>query len=236
VSIPSRVVAGILAGEEDRHGGLPLLLVLLTMVSGLLDAVSYLRLDHVFVANMTGNVVFLGLAAADARELSIAGTLAAIMGFVAGALAGGRLGARLGRHRGRLLAAACLGNVVLEGAAMIVVSAAPLDPAGTMARYLLILLLSLPMGLQNATAHRLGVRDLNTTVLTVTLAALTADSRLAGGAGPRHIRRAAAVVAMLLGAALGGLLIFHVGVVAVLGLAAALTAATGIAAWRLAPP
>ena len=159
MSISARVIAGILAGEEDRHGALPLLLVLLTMVSGLLDAVSYLRLDHVFVANMTGNIVFLGLAAADARELSIAGTLAAIAGFVAGALAGGRLGARLSRHRGCLLAAACMGNVVLEGAAMMVLWAAPLDPSGTTVRYLLILLLASPMGLQNATAHRLGVRD-----------------------------------------------------------------------------
>ena len=35
-------------------------LLTLTFVTGLVDAVSYLRLGHVFVANMTGNVVFLG--------------------------------------------------------------------------------------------------------------------------------------------------------------------------------
>jgi uncharacterized membrane protein YoaK (UPF0700 family) len=35
----------------------------LTVVTGLVDAVSYLRLGRVFVANMTGNVVFLGLSA-----------------------------------------------------------------------------------------------------------------------------------------------------------------------------
>jgi uncharacterized membrane protein YoaK (UPF0700 family) len=233
MSIPVRVIAGILAGEEQQHGPLPLLLVLLTMVSGLLDAVSYLALDHVFVANMTGNIVFLGLAAADARELSIAGSLIATAGFVAGAISGGRLGARLNRHRGRLLAAACLGNVVLLGASLAAVSTTP--PGATL-RYLLIPLLAFPMGLQNATAYRLGVRDLNTTVLTVTLAALAADSRLAGGDQPRHVRRAAAVIAMLLGAAVGAFLIFRLGVAAALTLATALTAATGIAAWRLPPP
>jgi hypothetical protein len=45
---------------HDRHGPLPPLLVLLTVVTGLVDASSYLVLGHVFVANMTGNVVFAG--------------------------------------------------------------------------------------------------------------------------------------------------------------------------------
>jgi len=38
-------------------------LLALTAVTGLVDAVSYLRLGRVFVANMTGNVVFLGSSA-----------------------------------------------------------------------------------------------------------------------------------------------------------------------------
>ena len=52
------------AGSE--HGPLSALLVTLTVVTGLVDAVSYLALGHVFVANMTGNVVFLGFALAGA--------------------------------------------------------------------------------------------------------------------------------------------------------------------------
>jgi hypothetical protein len=50
----------------ERHGPLPPLLLTLTVVTGLVDAVSYLGLGHVFVANMTGNVVFLGFALAGA--------------------------------------------------------------------------------------------------------------------------------------------------------------------------
>jgi uncharacterized membrane protein YoaK (UPF0700 family) len=90
------------------------------------------------------------------------------------------------------------------------------------------------MGLQNAAARRLGVPDLTTTVLTMTLTAFAADSTLAGGGNPRPGRRVLAVAAMLLGAATGAfLLLFHGGAGAVLALALALLAATGAAAWRL---
>src|SRR5204862_2147685 len=84
---------------------LPLLLGL-TVVTGLVDAVSYLTLGHVFVANMTGNVVFLGFALAGASGFSIAASLVALAAFALGAMAGGHLNSRLGAHRGRLLAAA----------------------------------------------------------------------------------------------------------------------------------
>src|SRR5258708_6806272 len=76
----------------------------LTVVTGLVDAVSYLKLGHVFVANMTGNVVFLGFAAAGASEHSVAPSLIAIGAFLVGAIAGGRLGSSTGGHRGRFLA------------------------------------------------------------------------------------------------------------------------------------
>ncbi|GAA4955443.1 hypothetical protein GCM10023238_22610 [Streptomyces heliomycini] len=41
-------------------------MLVLTVVTGLIDAVSYMALGRVFVANMTGNVVFLGFALAGA--------------------------------------------------------------------------------------------------------------------------------------------------------------------------
>src|SRR5215813_10564145 len=91
--------------RDPRNGPLPLLLILLTIVTGLVDAVSYLALGHVFVANMTGNVVFLGFAVADAEDFSVPASLTAIAAFLFGALAGGRLSAWHGAHRGRLLAA-----------------------------------------------------------------------------------------------------------------------------------
>jgi len=56
----------IVPPAEDPHGPLSPLLLGLTVVTGLVDAFSYLVLGHVFVANMTGNVVFLGFALAGA--------------------------------------------------------------------------------------------------------------------------------------------------------------------------
>src|ERR1700684_620894 len=87
------------------HGPLPPILVSMTVVTGLVDAFSYLTLGHVFVANMTGNVVFLGFALAGAPGFSIAASAVAIVAFGCGALAGGGIGVRLGHHRGRLFTA-----------------------------------------------------------------------------------------------------------------------------------
>jgi len=216
---------------DDKHGPLPLLLLLLTVVTGLVDAVSYLALGRVFVANMTGNVVFLGFAVVDARDFSIPTSGAAIAAFLAGGLAGGRLGVLMGRHRGRHLAVATSIQIVLVGAAL-VVSMSPLDPNGEMFLYALIVLLALTMGLQNATARRLGVPNLTTTVLTLTLTALAADSSLAGGKQSQVGRKLASAGAMFMGAALGAVLVSQSGVGAALAFAWALLALTGVAAYQ----
>ena len=81
---------------EVKHGPLPPLLVAMTLVTGLVDAFSYLVLGHVFVANMTGNVVFLAFALAGASGFSILASLVALFSFVLGSLGGGLLGSRLG--------------------------------------------------------------------------------------------------------------------------------------------
>src|SRR5882757_148369 len=112
---------------RSEHGPLPPLLLGLTLVTGLVDAFSYLLLGHVFVANMTGNVVFLGFAIAGAPGFSIPASLVALGSFLVGALLGGKASSRLGHHRGRLLAATTAFQVFLL-AASAVVAAASGDP------------------------------------------------------------------------------------------------------------
>src|ERR1700742_1529616 len=73
-------------------------LLALTVVTGLVDSVSYLRLGRVFVANMTGNVVFLGFSAAPHSGLSPGASLVAIAGFLVGGFLGGRLAVALARR------------------------------------------------------------------------------------------------------------------------------------------
>jgi uncharacterized membrane protein YoaK (UPF0700 family) len=213
--------------RDEQHGPLPLLLLCLTIVTGLIDAVSYLKLGHVFVANMTGNVVFMGFAVAGTTEFSIAAAIVAIAAFLLGALAGGRLGTACAQHRGKYLAITTYINIALVCSALVVSILSP-DTASELAHYALIVLLAITMGLQNATARRLGVPDLTTTVLTLTLTGFAADSTLAGGKSPNRGRRLMATIAMFAGAAVGALLIFNVGVSAALALAVLLLAMTGL--------
>ena len=162
---------------------------------------------------MTGNVVFLGFAAAGAGGLSVPGSLLALAFFLGGGLAAGRLAGRLGDDRRRGLRAAVTVELVLSAVAVGVAAFAG-QHLGSGSRYALIGLLALAMGVQNATARRLAVADLTTTVLTLTLTGIAADSWLGGGSGARTVRRVLAVVAMLLGAILGALLLLRVAPVA----------------------
>jgi uncharacterized membrane protein YoaK (UPF0700 family) len=75
------------------------------------------------------------------------------------------------------------------------------------------------MGIQNATARSLAVPDLTTTVLTLTLTGLSADSALGSGKRTAPWRRIASVSAMLAGALVGAALVLHVSATAAIGLA-----------------
>jgi len=108
---------------ERPHGPLPVLLIGLTVVTGLVDAFSYLSLAHVFVANMTGNVVFLGFGLAGVGDISIVASLLAILAFALGAIIGGRWALGRAPHRGRLLAAATAPQAGLVIVAAIVTEA-----------------------------------------------------------------------------------------------------------------
>jgi uncharacterized membrane protein YoaK (UPF0700 family) len=211
----------------DRHGPLAPMMVALTVVTGLVDAASYLKLGHVFVANMTGNVVFLGFALAGASGLSTAASLVAIGAFLIGAFGGGWLGGRNAAHRGRVLraASAAQGPVMLVALLLALSAAEPLDRD---VRYALIALLALAMGVQNASAQRIAVPDLTTTVLTRTLTGLASEAGLIGGGGSKLGRRIVAVGAMLLGALAGGLLALNVSVAAALGVALGIVLAVGL--------
>jgi uncharacterized membrane protein YoaK (UPF0700 family) len=204
------------------------LLLSLTVVTGVVDAVSYLALGHVFVANMTGNVVFLGFALVGAPGLRVPPSLVALAAFLAGAVVGGRLANRVGAHRGRHLTLATSISALLVLAAFLV-GLLTSDPGGGAARYLLIVLLGFAMGVQNATSRRLAVPDATTTVLTLTLTGLAADSILAGGTNPRPWRRLSSVLCMFAGALVGAAIVLHAGSPHT-GVAIALALATAVLA------
>ncbi|MCX5230005.1 YoaK family protein [Streptomyces sp. NBC_00233] len=218
--------------KGDPHGPLPPLMLTLTMVTGLVDAVSYLGLGQVFVANMTGNVALLGFAVAGAEGLSAPATLVSLASFLVGAVAGGRFGTRFAAHRGRLLASALALQAALVAAALVIALVAH-DKVGAPGRYALIVALGLAMGMQTAVARRIGVPDLTTTVLTQTLTGLASDSARTGGDAPRPGRRVLSVLAMVLGALVGALLL-DAGLEVVLGAALALLVVAAAVTRRLA--
>ncbi|MGO8871474.1 MAG: YoaK family protein [Acidimicrobiales bacterium] len=193
----------------DRHGPLQPLLLVLTVVTGLIDAFSYLVLGHVFVANMTGNVVFLAFALVGAKGFSIAASALALGAFVLGAVGSGRVVAHLHAGRGRMLAVSTACEALLVAAALAVGWTAA-QPGSGAARYVLVLLLGGAAGMQNGTARKLAVPDLTTTVLTMTITGAAFDSRLAGGSGSRVGRRGLSAGAMFVGALIGASLVLHV--------------------------
>jgi uncharacterized membrane protein YoaK (UPF0700 family) len=210
-------------GTDSLRHPLTRTLLVLTLSTGVIDAACYLGLGRVFAANMTGNVVLLGFGIAGSTGLPVVAPLVSLLAFLAGAVVGGRMGARLAPKEAQLSRAMLIevGLIALATALAIVFDITPDRFSGD----LIIGMLAFAMGLRNATVRRLKVADLSTTVLTMTLTGLAAESQPAGGSGKGNWRRSAAVVSMLIGAIVGALLV-KTDLALVLLAAAALALAT----------
>ena len=208
-------------------------LAALTIVSGLLDAVSFLGLGHVFIANMTGNVVLVGFAAAGAPGFSVAASLCALGFFLGGAVVGGRIAQRVQPQRTLLLIVMVM-EAACTAAAAVVAGTVPAIAIGW-PRFTVIALLALGVGTRNAAVRRIGVRDMSTTVLTTTLTGLAAESWLAGGANPHARYRLTSVFSQFGGALVGAVLVLHAGAVWALAVAAGIVVCAAAFFYREAP-
>jgi uncharacterized membrane protein YoaK (UPF0700 family) len=201
--------------------------VILTGVTGLVDAATVLALGKVFAANMTGNVVFLGFALAGVEGFDAGLFIVALLAFAFGAVAAGRITLA---HAERSTGAWLRKTAVVE-AALLAISAALCfgsafhDPLPMPVVYTVLALTSLAMGLRNAAVRSLKVPDMSTTVLTLTVTGLASDSPLGSGGNANWGRRTASILAMLIGAALGALLVVSFGASMPLALAAIVTTA-----------
>ncbi|OBJ57362.1 YoaK family protein [Mycobacterium sp. 1423905.2] len=207
-------------------------LLLLTFSTGLADAISVLVLGHVFVANMTGNVIFLGFWFAPKTTIDLTAAVVAFPTFVTGTILGGRLVRRYAAHTRRWLTTA----LATEVSALVTLSI--LAGAGVLhyhdnTKLILIGGMAIAYGLQHSTARQFGIQELTTTVLTSTIVGLGVDSRLAGGTGQREKLRYSVVVTMCAGAVVGAT-ITRVAVAPVLALAA-LVVATSMLIFRFGP-
>jgi uncharacterized membrane protein YoaK (UPF0700 family) len=212
---------------------IPYALLGMTAVTGLVDAISFLSLGRVFTANMTGNIVLLAFATAHVSGLSIARSSTALLAFLLGAVLGGRVMARTSADSQIRFAVQAF---LLEGAFLFAASLCgfgyrsdlldnPFQP------FALIALTALAMGTRNAAVRKLAIPDLTTTVLTLTITGIGADSSLAKGDNTRLARRLESIAAMFLGAALGAVVI-HYSISAALWLATTISVVCSAALFR----
>ncbi|MBT2575223.1 DUF1275 domain-containing protein [Bacillus sp. ISL-51] len=182
-------------------------LLLLCMTAGIVDVIGYLSLGHVFTANMTGNIVLLGLAIGNSLQLTVLKSLASLIGFILGVIAAAAL---VGNKQKAFWPPAVTAALAIEGAVLLLFALFSYFFAGDVSVYVLIVLLSFAMGMQTTAARKLGVAGISTTVLTGTLANFFED--LTGRfykAGDRRrftrdaVLRALALVLYCFGAVIG---------------------------------
>jgi len=150
--------------EKPWSDLLRITLLLLTCTAGMIDGTSYLLLDQVFPANMTGNTVLLALRASGAHSGPVIGNLIALLGFCAGAA----LGSFTHQEKHPLVLRKVTRTLVVE---LSLLSAAALLRQFTGNSYPmpLIALLSVGMGLQAAVAGRIAISGVSSVAITNTL-------------------------------------------------------------------
>jgi uncharacterized membrane protein YoaK (UPF0700 family) len=194
------------------------LLLALTAAAGWVDALSYSALGHVFTANMTGNLVLLGLAVGSAQAGGAVRSVVALAGFAAGALLASALTRDAAGDWPRRVTAA----LAVEAAALVAFAA--LWRAGTSVEAL-IALSAVGMGIQSAAVRRLAVAGVATTFVTGTLTSL-----MAGLAALRPdtgwARQAAVLAALLAGAVVAAVAWTRTPGIAPVGPAVLVTAVT----------
>jgi uncharacterized membrane protein YoaK (UPF0700 family) len=179
-------------------------------VAGATDALSYLGLGQVFTANMTGNLVLLGVGAGRGGGAEVGRAAAAFLAFAVGVALSTRLVARPERQElwPREVTLALCVVLVAELAFLIGWELADAHPTGT-GRLALIGASGLAMGTQSAGVRSLELSGISTTYVTGTLTALLGELAALASPGVSALRRAGVLVGLLAGAVGEALLLIH---------------------------
>ncbi|GGV99145.1 membrane protein [Streptomyces narbonensis] len=214
----------------------PKVLVALTAVTGIVDAVAFLGLGQIFTAFMTGNILFLGFALAGGEGLAPLASFTALAAFAVGAVASSRLGVAWGgRPRRWIFTSAVVAAALLVTGALAALGLPSVVGEPSPRHYAVIASTALAMGVRSATMWRLG-GVLNTTLVTGTLVTWIRYSALGSGPGdPYQLYRLAGLAAVLTGAAIGTVLLQVSITVALLVAAAGVLGGMGGYAARLTP-
>lgn len=149
-----------------------ILLVVLPLTTGAIDAVTFVRLGKVFSSVITGNLALLGIAAGHREAMLAQDAGLALVGFAVGVMLGGLIAGTPEPGQGAWPARVSYALAVETGLLAAFSGewlATGGHPAGA-SRVALLLLAAAAMGLQSAAVRRLG--QISTTYLTSTLTAL----------------------------------------------------------------
>lgn len=127
----------------------------LTVIAGIADAVGYITMGGVFAANMTGNTVLAGIAAAQRNYADAWRHLAPLLAFFVGALLS-RLLLRLSHKP--------TAGLLVEAALLAVVAVLPFGPETA------VMIIALAMGVQASAITHFSGNAVSTVVVTSTLA------------------------------------------------------------------
>ena len=174
---------------------------LLTSICGIIDVVCFLALGGVFAEMMTGNLLMMAIMIGQRNAIyEVDKFIFALLAFAFGALIGGRIMKRYG-HQAHPIFAFWLIWFLL-GSASVLAMCFPETISRDQARLLLVVL-AITMGIQNAIIRVHGEPDIATNLMTVTYTALIAESRLTGCPNDRFLRRFASVIVFVTSAVLG---------------------------------
>jgi uncharacterized membrane protein YoaK (UPF0700 family) len=184
-------------------------LLLLTFVTGLVDAVSFLGLGHIFTANMMGNVVFMAFATTGVPNLSMERLAVAFSAALTGGMIARHLDTRMywSRRNERLAFGFAVETILLTISAATSTSPMTSILGADRALFTVITATGIAMGIRHATVRRLALPAFAATGLESAVQGLALDSRLGGGADVRWFPRAASILSMFLGAVCGVLLL-----------------------------
>ena len=200
-----------MSGANPAEREYTLALLVLTVATGAVDGVSYLALDRVFTGNMTGNVLFIGFGLVGVADIPVLNNLVALLTFLLGAALGSRLTRRgVGTTR---LPRSSMAVLLVDTVGVLVLGVVWLVAGRISTPTMIVLtgLLALLLGAQASAVKHIGIRDLSTVVVTMTMVNLAGDSRLGGGQGAAWSRRLGAIVTMGLGALASAFVVRHLG-------------------------
>lgn len=223
--------APVLPATAGRQRLADALALLLTVAAGATDALAYLGLGGVFTANMTGNLVLLGIAGSHGADLHVARAAAATLAFAAGLVLAFRMTRDLpaGALWPRRITLTLTVGLICQAAFLAGWAAVDATPSEEW-DVALVSLSALAMGVQTACARRVALAGITTTFVTGTLTSI-AESAAHGSA--RHVPRRLAVLLALVVGALAGALLLRSAPIAAAVLPTALVALTLVLGTRL---